>query len=269
MLFDDYTSVIVDQIHGFSSRMKFIIFLIFIPLVHSELHRFITTYTGISGQTFAGTPEFSAVTSLDGHQIDYYDSNIKKMIPKQDWMKEFVSKDTWTEDTEIRKHVQQVYKNNIHVLMQRFSQSQGVHSYQRVYGCEWDDHTEESQGFDKYSYDGRDFISLGVKERTYTAHVPQAEPTVEKWNKDEDQLKLLKRYYEHECVYWLTYFLELRKAGFKRRGPTKDYTVLYVVGVLVICAFVLMKRGILQKLRRFLLNEPCYYNRLISRSNYP
>lgn len=96
--------------------------------------------------------------------------------------------------------------------------SSGLHTYQRVYGCVWDNETEESQGFDKYSYDGRDFISLGVKERTYTAHVPQAEPTVEKWNNDRTQLTLLKRYYEHECIYWLKEFLKLRKAGFKRRG---------------------------------------------------
>ncbi|XP_051766708.1 class I histocompatibility antigen, F10 alpha chain-like [Ctenopharyngodon idella] len=222
--------------------MKFFIFLIFIPLVHSELHTFKTTYTGIRGQTTAGTPEFTAVTTLDGHQIDYYDSDTMKMIPKQDWMEEFATKDTWIEDTEIRKHVQQVYKNNIHVLMERFSQLHGVHTYQRVYGCEWDDETGDSQGFDKYVYDGQDFISLGVKERTYTAHVPQAEPTVKKWNSDEEQLTLLKRYYEHECVYWLTYFLELRKVGFKGRGPTKEYRLVYVMGVLVFCAFILIMK---------------------------
>uniref|UniRef100_A0A8C1L7Q1 Ig-like domain-containing protein n=1 Tax=Cyprinus carpio TaxID=7962 RepID=A0A8C1L7Q1_CYPCA len=49
------------------------------------------------------TPEVSAVTTLDGQQIDYYDSVIKKLIPKKDWMKEFASGDQWKEDTEIRK----------------------------------------------------------------------------------------------------------------------------------------------------------------------
>ncbi|XDV22988.1 hypothetical protein PO909_027726 [Leuciscus waleckii] len=198
--------------------MKFIIFFICVPLVYSEIHRFMTTYTGTIGLTTAGIPEFTAVTTLDGHQIDYYDSNIMKLIPKQDWMEEFTYKDMWEKDTEIRKHVQQIYKNNIHVIMQRFNQSHGVHTYQRMYGCEWDDETEESHGFDRYTYDGQDFISLGVRERRYTAHVPQAILTVEKWNNDKEQLTLLKRYYDHECVYWLPYFLKLRKAGFKRRG---------------------------------------------------
>jgi len=93
--------------------------------VCSELHSFIITYTGINGQMTAGIPEFSAVTTLDGDQIDYYDSNIKKLIPKRHWMKEFASNELWREDTEIRKHVQQIYRNNIPVLMQRFNQSDG------------------------------------------------------------------------------------------------------------------------------------------------
>ncbi|XP_067252890.1 class I histocompatibility antigen, F10 alpha chain-like isoform X2 [Chanodichthys erythropterus] len=203
--------------------MKFVIFFIYIPFVYSESHRFITTYTGISGQTFAGTPEFSAVTSLDGHQIDYYDSNIKKMIPKQDWMEEFVSKDTWTEDTEIRKHVQQVYKNNIHVLMQRFSQSQGVHTFQRMYGCEWDDHTGDSQGFDQYAYDGEDFISLDLKELRYNTPVQQAELTVQKWNNDRAQLEFLKHYFVQDCVDWLKEFLNLSKATVEKADPPEVF----------------------------------------------
>jgi len=88
-----------------------------------------TTYTEITGQTTARIPEFSAVTTLDGQQIDYYDSDIKKLIPKQDWMKDYASTDMWKEDTEIRKHVHQIYRNNIPVLMERFSQTHGERKY--------------------------------------------------------------------------------------------------------------------------------------------
>ncbi|KAL0147516.1 hypothetical protein M9458_057182 [Cirrhinus mrigala] len=134
-----------------------------------------TTYTGINGQTVAGIPEFSAVTTLDGRQIDYYDSEIKKLIPRQDWMKEFASTNTWKEDTEIREQVQQIYKNNIHVLMQRFNQTHGVHTYQRMYGCDWDDETKDSHGFDWYAYDGEDYVALDLKELRYiTAKDPSS-----------------------------------------------------------------------------------------------
>jgi len=85
----------------------------------------ITTYTEITGQTAAGTPEFSAVTTLDDHQMDYNDSNIKKLIHKQDWMKNFTSTFMWQEYTKIREKLHQIYKNNIHVLMETFNQTHG------------------------------------------------------------------------------------------------------------------------------------------------
>uniref|UniRef100_A0A671SFU8 Ig-like domain-containing protein n=1 Tax=Sinocyclocheilus anshuiensis TaxID=1608454 RepID=A0A671SFU8_9TELE len=199
--------------------MKFIIFFVYVTLVYSELHSLITTYTGIHGQTVAGIPEFSAVTTLDGRQIDYYDSEIKKLIPRQVWMKEFASGDTWKEDTKIRERVQQIYKNNIPRLMERFNQTHGVHVYQRMYGCDWDDETGESRGFDQHGYDGQDFIFLDMKEFRYITPVLQGIITVQKWNKDREQLELLKQYYEYECVEWLKYFLTLRKAGLERRAP--------------------------------------------------
>ncbi|XP_048038221.1 major histocompatibility complex class I-related gene protein-like isoform X2 [Megalobrama amblycephala] len=207
--------------NGFSSIMKLIIFFICIPLIHSESHTFMTTYTGITGQTTAGIPEFSAVTTLDDQQIDYYDSDTKKLIPRKDWMKDYASTELWIEDTEIRKHVQQVYNNGIPVLMQRFSQSHGVHTYQRMYGCEWDDETEDSQGFDQYAYDGEDFISLDLKELRYITPVQQGMTTVQKWNNDRTQLESLERFYSYECVYWLKKFLRVSKATLEKADPPK------------------------------------------------
>ncbi|KAL0161578.1 hypothetical protein M9458_045303, partial [Cirrhinus mrigala] len=70
-----------------------------------------------------GPPEIFAVTTLDGEQIDYYDSGIKEVIPRQDWMKEFASGDRFKEYIAIRERVQQTNKNNIAVLMQLFGHS--------------------------------------------------------------------------------------------------------------------------------------------------
>ncbi|XP_026054682.1 major histocompatibility complex class I-related gene protein-like [Carassius auratus] len=196
--------------------MKFIVFFICVPFVYSELHTYITSYTGINGHTI---PEFFAVTTLDGQQIDYYDSEIKKLIPRQDWIKELASTDMWNEDTEIRERVQQIYKNNIHHLMERFNQSRGVHTYQRMYGCEWDDQTEDSQGFDQYGYDGDDYVALDVKKLRYITAVLQGVITMNKWNNDRAQLEILNQYYKHECVYWIKHFLMLRKVDLERKAP--------------------------------------------------
>uniref|UniRef100_A0A8C1L6E9 Ig-like domain-containing protein n=1 Tax=Cyprinus carpio TaxID=7962 RepID=A0A8C1L6E9_CYPCA len=143
------------------------------------------------------TPEVSAVTTLDGQQIDYYDSVIKKLIPKKDWMKEFASGDQWKEDTEIRKS---------QILWFPLLLLSGVHTYQRMYGCEWDYETGVSHG--------------------YITPVPQGKSTVMKWNNDRERLELLKQYYEQDCVYWLKEFLSLRKVDLERRG-TPEVSLLH------------------------------------------
>uniref|UniRef100_A0A672Q0E8 Ig-like domain-containing protein n=1 Tax=Sinocyclocheilus grahami TaxID=75366 RepID=A0A672Q0E8_SINGR len=192
----------------------------------SERHTFITLYTEIHGQTVAGFPDISAVTALDGQQIDYYDSEIKKLIPKQDWMKEFASEDRFKEYTEFRERVQQTNKINIRFIMEQFNQSHGVHVYQRMYGCEWDDETGESRGFDQHGYDGQDFIFLDLKELRYITPVLQGIITAQKWNKDREQLELLKQYYEQDCVDWIKYFLMLGKAALVKRGMSPLVSLL-------------------------------------------
>ncbi|XP_067253100.1 major histocompatibility complex class I-related gene protein-like [Chanodichthys erythropterus] len=212
--------------------MKFLIFFICMPLVYSEPHTFITFYTEISGKTTAGIPEFFAVTTLDDQQMDYYDSNIMELIPKQDWMKEFTP-ELWKKYTEIREHVQQIFKNNIHDLMKQFNQSHGLHTYQRMYRCDWDDQTEETQGFDHHGYDGEDFISLDLKEFRYITSVQQGVQTMQKWNNDRSQLFLLKQYFDYECVYWLKEFL--RKADLKRTAPQVFLLQKHPSSPLVMC----------------------------------
>ncbi|KAK2906603.1 hypothetical protein Q8A67_005588 [Cirrhinus molitorella] len=199
--------------------MKFVIFFICIPFVQSELHAFTTFYTEINGETNASIPENFAVTTLDGRQMDYYDSEINELIPRQDWMKNFASGDRFKEYNEIRERIQQTNKINITLLMKQLHHLHGIHAYQRMYGCEWDDKTNISHGFDQHGYNGKDLISLNVKYSMYLASTWRGVRTMVKWNDDKGQLELLKQYYEDECVKWLKYFLTLRKADLERRAP--------------------------------------------------
>ncbi|XP_050951449.1 major histocompatibility complex class I-related gene protein-like isoform X2 [Labeo rohita] len=198
---------------------QYVVFNCVCLVVCSGRHTFTTTYTEINGQMIAGIPEISSVTVLDGQQIDYYDSEIKKLIPRQDWMKEFASGDKWKEYIEIREQVQQNNTINITILMEQFNQLHGVHTYQRMYGCEWDDQTNDSYGFDQHGYDGEDFISLDVNQLRYITPVPQGLITANTWNNDRAQLEFLQQYYRHDCVNWLKYFLTLKKADLEIRVP--------------------------------------------------
>ncbi|WP_133256687.1 hypothetical protein, partial [Enterobacter hormaechei] len=99
-------------------------------------------------------PEFVAATMVDGTQVNYYDSEIKEVIPRQDWVRGAVDEQFWQRNTQIRSSMHQTFKNNINIAMERFNQTQGVHTYQEMYGCEWDDETEEITGFDEDGFDG-------------------------------------------------------------------------------------------------------------------
>ncbi|XP_026091254.1 major histocompatibility complex class I-related gene protein-like [Carassius auratus] len=191
--------------------------------IFSELHTLETKISGKYGPTVVGYHEFTSVSTLDGLQIDYYDSVTKKLIPKQVWMKEFASTDRWEEYTEIRERMQQTRELNNPPPM-RFSPPRGVQKYQRVYGCVWDNETGHRRGFDEYSYDGQDFITLDLKENRYTASVPLAEPTVMKWNEDRERLDFLKRYYRYECFYFLKELLHFSKASFEKTGKVPAST---------------------------------------------
>ncbi|KAJ8358054.1 hypothetical protein AAFF_G00040260 [Aldrovandia affinis] len=51
-------------------------------------------YTGVTAGT--DLPEYTLVGLVDDEQFEYYDSKIKKMIPKTEWIKENEEKITGT-----------------------------------------------------------------------------------------------------------------------------------------------------------------------------
>lgn len=82
-------------------------------------------YTGVtSGVNF---PEFTAVTLVDGEQAEYYDSNIRKAIPRTEWIKKIEADDSnyWNSETEIWQEEQEWLKVDVDTLVQHFNQSKG------------------------------------------------------------------------------------------------------------------------------------------------
>ncbi|XP_077446594.1 uncharacterized protein LOC144067004 [Stigmatopora argus] len=149
-------------------------------------------------------PEYSSVAYVDGVPITHYDSKSRKSSPKQDWMNKITAQDPdyWRSETAICIGNQQVFKDGIKTVNERFNQSGGVHTIQVMYGCEWDDETGEVDGWEHHAYDGEDFISLDLKERRWLAFKPQALVTKHKL---EDQLYIQykKDYYTDICPDYL------------------------------------------------------------------
>ncbi|XP_036067685.1 major histocompatibility complex class I-related gene protein-like [Oryzias melastigma] len=161
-------------------------------------------------------PEFVAVGLVDDVQIDYYDSDTRVTLPKQDWMKEAVDPLYWGRENANRRGIKEVFKDNIETIRQRFNQTGGVNVFQNMYGCEWDEETGEVKGYEQYSYDGEDFIALDLEKESWVAPKQQAVITKQKWDSNKDELVYLKNYYTQICPEWLKKYLKYGRSSLMR-----------------------------------------------------
>uniref|UniRef100_A0A3Q3FRN5 Ig-like domain-containing protein n=1 Tax=Labrus bergylta TaxID=56723 RepID=A0A3Q3FRN5_9LABR len=181
-----------------------------------SMHSLKMFYTASSEVT--NFPEFVIVGMVDDFQIDYYDSNTKRVEPRQDWMNKVTDDDAdfWEWLTERAVVAQHVFKVNLDNLKRRFNQTGGVHIVQVMYGCEWDDETGDVNGYDQYGYDGEDFIVLDTKTMTWVAAQQQAVFIKQEWNKDKAELEDLKNYYTKECPDWLKKYVNYGRSSLMR-----------------------------------------------------
>ncbi|KAG7318674.1 hypothetical protein KOW79_018429 [Hemibagrus wyckioides] len=201
----------------FSAVMKTLVFFTCsLHLSSAVTHSLQYFFTGVTpGINF---PEFTTVGLVDGEQFDYYDSDIRKMIPKTEWIQKNVGEDYWNSETQISQGWQETFKAGVDILMQRFNQTGGVHTVQVMYGCELhDDGTV--RGYDQDGYDGEDFISFDLKTKTWIAPKPQALITKNKWDPDTGYNNNRKNYLENICIEWVKKYVSYGRDTLERKDP--------------------------------------------------
>uniref|UniRef100_A0A3Q3G899 MHC class I-like antigen recognition-like domain-containing protein n=1 Tax=Labrus bergylta TaxID=56723 RepID=A0A3Q3G899_9LABR len=110
--------------------------------VPGELFLFISKLIGMHSMKYFYTassevpnfPEFVIVGMVDDFQVEYYDSNTKRFVPKQDWAKKVTEDkaDYWEEDTERAVGTQQSFKGHLDIAKQRFNQTGGLFMIQFI-----------------------------------------------------------------------------------------------------------------------------------------
>lgn len=70
-------------------------------------------------------PEHTEVGMVDGQQFVYYDSVLKKIIPKTDWIEKNVDASYWKRETDRNIATEQTFKSNVAIAMTRFNQTRG------------------------------------------------------------------------------------------------------------------------------------------------
>ncbi|XP_063056438.1 major histocompatibility complex class I-related gene protein-like [Engraulis encrasicolus] len=174
------------------------------------------TYFYTSSEGISNFPEFICVGEVDGIQISYYDSEIKEAVPKQDWM-EF-KPDYWRGETHAALGYMYAFKADLDILKHRFNHTKRVHTVQKEYGCVWDDKAGVTGGFERFAYDGEDFMALELDNLRWIAAKSQASTTIVKWNSDASDLKYRKHYFQI-CAEWLKKYVSKGQHALKRRVP--------------------------------------------------
>ncbi|KAI2647044.1 Patr class I histocompatibility antigen, A-5 alpha chain [Labeo rohita] len=209
-----------------------VLLLIGVHLAYAAKHSLKYFYTGVSGDI--DFPEFTIVGLVDEGQFMYFDSNIKKVVPKTEWIRQNEGADYWDRETQTASGTHPSFKGSIQNIKERFNQSTGVHTFQEMYGCELDtDGTK--RGYWQYGYDGEDFLSLDKSSLTWTAAKDQAMITKNKWDADNADRQYVKAYLENECIEWLQKYVGYGKSTLERKDAPKVFLLQKDTSSPVLC----------------------------------
>ncbi|XP_030002999.1 major histocompatibility complex class I-related gene protein-like [Sphaeramia orbicularis] len=207
-------------------KSLFLLFILIIVLYEAaaRIHSMKYFYTGSS--QVPNFPEFVIVGLVDDLQMVYYDSITMKTELKQEWMNKVTADDPQYLERNTGNFLgsQQTFKAGIEILKPRFNQTGGVHIYQWMYGCEWDDETGQTDGYDQFGYDGEDFISLDLKTGTWIASTPQAVITKYKWARNTAYTDYWKNYISQQCPDWIKKYVNYGRSSLMRTDrPTVSF----------------------------------------------
>ncbi|XP_060541668.1 H-2 class I histocompatibility antigen, Q9 alpha chain-like [Pantherophis guttatus] len=164
-------------------------------------------YSSIS-EPSQGLPHFVSVGYVDGQVFVHYNSHTQKAQPRVSWM-EKVEKDNpqyWNTQTQGLRDSEEQFRENLEIARNRYNQSEGLHTLQKMYGCELRGDGSKG-GFNQYGYEGKTFITFDKETLTWVASEPQAQITQRKWNAIPGEKETRRAYMEEICIEWLEKYL--------------------------------------------------------------
>ncbi|KAM3848316.1 major histocompatibility complex class I-related gene protein-like [Vipera latastei] len=167
-----------------------------------------------------GQPDYVIVGDVDGQVFSSYDSNSRRMEPRVSWMEKVGKEDPqyWDRNTQMAREEEEVFRRDLVIARTRYNQSKGLHTWQRMVGCEL--RGDGSKGaYQQYGYDGGTFLTFDKETLTWVAPDPQARITQRKWDAIPGYNQRRKAYLEEVCIKWLEKHLSHGKETLLRTVP--------------------------------------------------
>ncbi|XP_071415883.1 class I histocompatibility antigen, F10 alpha chain-like [Pithys albifrons albifrons] len=182
-------------------------------VLHSLWYQFVAV-----SEPSPGVPQFMSMGFLDGIPITRYDSEQGRVEPQTPWMEKGPELGYWDGQTEINKRNQHVTADNLEILRGRYNQSGGLHTWQRVIGCDvLSDGTVH--GSYRYGYDGRDFLSFDLGSKSFVAADGAAQVTKRRWEHEGFEAERQTNYLGHICPEWLQKYVGYGREALERKEP--------------------------------------------------
>ncbi|XP_067468543.1 BOLA class I histocompatibility antigen, alpha chain BL3-7-like [Thunnus thynnus] len=194
--------------------MMLLLFCHVASTVKYSLTFFVTASSGVPN-----IPHYIGILNIDEVQMTYLDSNIKRLQPRQDWVKKLMEDDPqhWEINTQNFFQYQQKFKVEIDTFKQSLNQTAGVQIDQLMFNCEWDDETKKVDGHKKYGYNGEDILTFDPKTETWITATPQAAMTKQKWDGDKANNGFWRNFLITICPTWLRNYLKVGKRFLQRK----------------------------------------------------
>ncbi|MBN3307246.1 HMR1 protein, partial [Amia calva] len=128
-------------------------------------------FTLTTGQT--DLPELVVVQMVDDVQMEYYDSTVKKPLSRRHWAPDSDTVEYAERKVDGCMRTYYSMKEKLQRIMPRFNHSGGLHTYQRIAGCELDDDgTVRFKAVD--AYDGQEVMSYDPQAYRWNTLVPDS-----------------------------------------------------------------------------------------------
>ncbi|XP_012588684.1 PREDICTED: BOLA class I histocompatibility antigen, alpha chain BL3-7-like [Condylura cristata] len=164
-----------------------------------------------------GLPQFLAVGYVDDQPFIQYDSQMGKAKPQAPWMAP-VDTQYWETETQKQKAWTKVQQVEMWSVMGLHNQSNGLHSSQRMFGCDIQE-DGSSSSFWQFGYDGQDHLTLDLETLSWISAQPVALQTKRWWEMEPCYAAYDKAYLESLCLVSLRRYLELGSQSLLRREP--------------------------------------------------